>query len=599
MRGKLKNAGIRKKLVCYSYAIITPILMLISTCLFVRNYHRTMAEERELCQKDVENLSGNLDTLLDGMVEFGTYICINNDILAILSSDDAQALNRDSQLWVHEAPMRTLQDMIALSGQIKTLAIYPENGVNPYLRCADAAAYISSIEEIRQTACYRNAVEKRGKYSFVRVRKSASDFYQANRTDKLVLYREIYDRAKRERLGYLAIGASTEKYIQLCEKSLSADTAGIVVMNESGEELIRTGALPAEVYAFAYGKEPEGGGKGYEVYRCTSEKTGITVCEIVAREGVVERLDQIALVPAALLFGFLIGLYPILAIVSNIVSKPLKELGVAMKRFEKGDFEQKVAVTTGGEVGEVAAGFNQMVDAIKKLIDTNYVMTLQEKESELRALQAQINPHFLYNTLDALYWRATNEGNDEIAEDILSLSQLFRHVLGQGNAQTDIGNEKELLEEYLHIQKMRFSDHLDYEIHMEEAILSHMIPKLILQPFVENAVVHGFERDGGDCLIRVDGKREGEWIVFTVEDNGVGMSEEQLQDIWEVPDAKRYAGQRIGRYAIRNVKERLELLYGDGCTLRIESAVGRGTCVTIRIPWEDNNYREHVEEKRE
>ena len=208
------------------------------------------------------------------------------------------------------------------------------------------------------------------------------------------------------------------------------------------------------------------------------------------------------------------------------------------------------------------------------------------RKTELKALQAQINPHFLYNTLDALYWRATNEGNDEIAEDILSLSQLFRHVLGQGNAQTDIGNEKELLEEYLHIQKMRFSDHLDYEIHMEEAILSHMIPKLILQPFVENAVVHGFERDGGDCLIRVDGKREGEWIVFTVEDNGVGMSEEQLQDIWEVPDAKRYAGQRIGRYAIRNVKERLELLYGDGCTLRIESAVGRGTCVTIRIPWE-------------
>ena len=183
MRGKLKNAGIRKKLVCYSYAIITPILMLISICLFVRNYHRTMAEERELCQKDVENLSGNLDTLLDGMVEFGTYICINNDILAILSSDDAQALNRDSQLWVHEAPMRTLQDMIALSGQIKTLAIYPENGVNPYLRCADAAAYISSIEEIRQTACYRNAVEKRGKYSFVWVR---AIFTRRTAMDKIV-----------------------------------------------------------------------------------------------------------------------------------------------------------------------------------------------------------------------------------------------------------------------------------------------------------------------------------------------------------------------------------------------------------------------------
>ena len=509
MRGKLKNAGIRKKLVCYSYAIITPILMLISTCLFVRNYHRTMAEERELCQKDVENLSGNLDTLLDGMVEFGTYICINNDILAILSSDDAQALNRDSQLWVHEAPMRTLQDMIALSGQIKTLAIYPENGVNPYLRCADAAAYISSIEEIRQTACYRNAVEKRGKYSFVRVRKSASDFYQANRTDKIVLYREIYDRAKRERLGYLAIGASTEKYIQLCEKSLSADTAGIVVMNENGEELIRTGALPAEVYAFVYGKEPEDGGKGYEVYRCTSEKMGITVCEIVAREGVVERLDQIALAPAALLFGFLIGLYPILAIVSNIVSKPLKELGVAMKRFEKGDFEQKVAVTTGGEVGEVAAGFNQMVDAIKKLIDTNYVMTLQEKESELRALQAQINPHFLYNTLESITWMVEAKKNLDAVFMISELAKLLRISLSKGRTVIRISDEIQHSRSYMNIQKVRYKERFQIEFDIDEEINEYCTVKLIVQPILENAIYYGVgnmdEDDGGKITIR--GKR--------------------------------------------------------------------------------------------
>ena len=285
---------------------------------------------------------------------------------------------------------------------------------------------------------------------------------------------------------------------------------------------------------------------------------------------------------------------------SELFSAPVRQLADDMHRFEKNAenfvFEPMAGTT---EITTLSNSFEHMVVKIQKLMEQVRQEEITLRKTELKALQAQINPHFLYNTLDAMYWGATNEGNDEIAEDILSLSQLFRHVLGQGNAQTDIGNEKELLEEYLHIQKMRFSDHLDYEIHMEKAILSHMIPKLILQPFVENAVVHGFERDGGDCLIRVDGKRAGEWIVFTVEDNGVGMSEEQLQDICEVPDAMIYAGQRIGRYAIRNVKERLELLYGDGCTLRIESAVGRGTCVTIRIPWEDNNYREHVEVKRE
>lgn len=310
---------------------------------------------------------------------------------------------------------------------------------------------------------------------------------------------------------------------------------------------------------------------------------GVSSVQELITDGLQEVL-RISVISALFILAAMLMLSVLL---SQMLSKPIQNLVSAMRSFERdADNFSYEPVTGVREVQNLSVSFEHMVHRIQKLMATVRSEEINLRKTELKALQAQINPHFLYNTLDALYWRATNEGNDEIAEDILSLSQLFRHVLGQGNAQTDIGNEKELLEEYLHIQKMRFSDHLDYEIHMEEAILSHMIPKLILQPFVENAVVHGFERDGGDCLIRVDGKREGEWIVFTVEDNGVGMSEEQLQDIWEVPDAKRYAGQRIGRYAIRNVKERLELLYGDGCTLRIESAVGRGTCVTIRIPWE-------------
>lgn len=586
MRKRIRDASIRKKLVYYSYLIITPILLVISTCLFVNNYRKTAAAERELYQKNVENLSDGIDTMLNSVMELGTYICINNDILAILSFADAKTLNQDSQLWVHEAPMRTLQDMVALNGQIKTLAIYPENGVNPYLRCTDATAYISDVETIRETEAYQAALDKLGKISFDRVSKDGGDFYQANRTEKIVMYREIYDRAKKKRLGYLVIGAAAEKYIQLCENSLPVETAGIVVVNEEGNELIRIGEVEPELFEMAQKGGYPVEDKNYAIYCHNSEQTGITVYEMIPRKSIWEGLWSIAMAPAALLFGFLIGLYPILVLVSNIVSKPLKELCGAMKSFEQGDFEQKVEVNTADEVGEVAACFNQMVDAIRELIETNYVMTIREKESELNALQAQINPHFLYNTLDSLYWRATNEGNDEIAEDILALSQLFRLVLGQGSGIISIANERDLIERYLHIQKMRFSEQLDYEIRMEEEILEHQIPKLILQPFVENAVVHGFERAGEACLVRVEGKRCGDWLEFVVEDNGAGMSPEQIKSIWEVPDTKRYAGQRIGRYAIKNVKERLNLKYHAQFVLDIESAKGVGTRVTIRIPWE-------------
>jgi len=238
------------------------------------------------------------------------------------------------------------------------------------------------------------------------------------------------------------------------------------------------------------------------------------------------------------------------------------------------------------EVGEAAACFNQMVDDIKTLINNNYVITLKEKESELNALQAQINPHFLYNTLDSLYWQATNADNAEIAEDILALSQLFRLVLGQGKGIVTVSDERELIDNYLHIQKMRFQKRLDYEINMETEILEAYLPKLIIQPFVENAIVHGFEKAGEQCFISVTGRLKDERIVFCIKDNGVGMNQEQVDAIWNIEDSMRYASQRIGRYAIKNIRERLELKYHDDFRLAIDSLEGIGTTVTIEIPYE-------------
>ena len=587
-----KNFTIQKKLVYYSYLVITPILLFISLCLFWNNYRKDQKSQQEINQKNVENLSSSLDNLLNGVSEFGTYICINNEITQLLMAEDAKQYNTDSRLWIHNAPMSTLQDMIALSGQIKTLAIYPENGIKPYLRCTDAASYFGSMEEVKDTEIYQAAKQQKGKAIFRFVSKEGGETYQGNRSDKIVMYREIFDRAKSRPLGYLVIGASAEKYKELCSNSLPSKDAGILVVSGDGEVLISCGVMEDAMREQLLAKEGMHENKsGERIFCMTSAETGVTVYEVLPKAKMRENLIAIAADPLLLLIGFLTGLYPILVFLSELVSKPLKKVCIAMRNFKGGDFSQRVEVTTQDEVGEVAECFNEMVDDMKKLIDNNYVMALKEKESELNALQAQINPHFLYNTLDTLYWQATNEGNEQIAENILALSNLFRLVLGQGKGIVSIRNEADLLKQYLSIQKMRFFDNLDYEIDIEDAILEMEIPKLILQPFVENAVVHGFEKAGEDCTISVSGQREDGYIRFEITDNGVGMNEAQQKAIWNGEEDTQYKGQRIGRYAIRNVKERLELMYHGDAFLTILSQKGVGTSVIIEIPLQNDTKR--------
>jgi two-component system, sensor histidine kinase YesM len=594
---RIRRLSIRKKLIFYSYIIITPILLLISAILFVRNYNSTIKAENESYLQSTQNLTSGIDVLQKSIIEFATYICINNDISQILISDKPEEMNKDSLIWLHNAPMRIIQDMMALNGQIKTIAIYPENGVKPYLRCMDASAYLASMQQVRDTEIYKKAVEQKGKIIWKRVTKNKSDTYEANRTDKIVLYREIYDLAKKDKRGYLVIGASMNKFAELCENSLSSDREGIVVVSEEGSELIRSGMVNEDLLSKIVEEKATEALTGktsgfveytkFKVFYSKNEDTGTIIYRLVPREGLRTQLASIAFAPTVLLLGFLIGLFPILIFVSNIITKPLNKLCNAMELFKKGDFNQKVEVNTLDEVGEAAACFNQMVDDIKNLIDNNYVMALREKESELNALQAQINPHFLYNTLDSLYWQATDAQHYEIAEDIYALSQLFRLVLGQGKGIVTVKNEQDLIDRYLHIQKMRFAKRLDYEIKIEEEIEDAIIPKLILQPFIENAIVHGFEKTGEKCFISLVGKRRGKRIIFMIKDNGIGMSREQVKAILNVNDSERYASQRIGRYAIKNIRERLELKYHEKFKLLIYSKEGSGTTVIIELPYEN------------
>lgn len=594
IRERIRKMSIRRKLVFYSYAIITPILLLISVLLLAHNYRSAVLSEEERCIQNVQSISDSIGVVQKNIMEMGVYISINKEIKKILTVDEPEQLNRDVRFWQNRAPMEIVEDMVAIDGQIKTMAIYPENGVNPYFNCVDRSSYISDMEQVRGQEIYRLAVQEKGKFLWQRVGRQQTDTYQHNLNDKIVMYREIYDMARRNKLGYLVVGSSAEIFDEICSNALSGRQESVVVMSEYGAELVRCGSVEDEAVSQMLAEKFSGTASGeliqsstwknYSIYQCRDEETGTIVVKMARRVGWRDLSNTIIYAPLALLLGFLIGLYPVLVVVSDIVSKPLHTLSIAMENFKQGDFSQKVEVMTQDEVGEASACFNRMVDDIRELIDKNYVMALKERESELDVLQAQINPHFLYNTLDSLYWKAMESENEEIAEDILSLSQLFRLVLNRGNGIVTVQAEAELLERYLHIQKMRFGKRLEYEVSVDQAILKEEIPKLILQPFVENAIVHGFEKTDGNYTLRVTGVKKEAYMIFRITDTGVGMSEEQMAAIWDKEDTRKYASQRIGRYAIKNVKERLALVYRDDYALTIESRVGQGTTVTVSVP---------------
>ena len=600
IRKKIGDMNIRKKMIFYVYMILIPILLVICSLIASYRYSETRDEYDERQKSSVSTLATSLDIVQQDVNYLSLNMAINQDIRSILNASDVQSLNADSSLWVHEAPVQMIEEIVALKGYVKTLSLYPENGVIPYLRCMDSSSYISSLDQIRNSEVYRMAVACKGKGVWVRVEKGKGDIFQANSEEKLVLCREVFDLSKKKPLGFLTVSVSEEEVRGWCQNALQSEEEGIILLNHLGQEIGRYGSADEAALSYISERgllkyeEYHGSFEQKELFLYGMEDEGCYICKIVPQKTFWDFLWEIVYMPVVLLMGIVLGLFPVLLIVSNVISKPLINVCQAMERFGEGDFTQRVEIGTKDEVGQVASGFNEMVKVIEQLINKNYIMALKERESELAALQAQINPHFLYNALDSIYWQALDMEDEDTAESIYQLSQLFRLVLGKGEKLVTVEMEAELLKRYLEIQKLRFQQQMEFHLDIESEIMNEKIPKLILQPFVENAVVHGMQTLERICVIRISGRYAGEKIEFKISDTGVGMTEEQLKQIWEGESEKVYSAQKLGRYAIKNVRERLELGYGDAFHLEIKSQVGEGTVVTVTLPrktWEEELWQ--------
>ena len=271
--------------------------------------------------------------------------------------------------------------------------------------------------------------------------------------------------------------------------------------------------------------------------------------------------------------------------ISAALTDPILDLRQKMAQAESGNLEVRAESRNRDEIADLCHSFNVMIEKIKELLERNIQEQEELKRSELRTLQAQINPHFLYNTLDAIVWMTEANKKEEVVKITKTLSSFFRIVLSRGEEWIEIAEELEHVRSYLAIQKMRYRDILDYRLEVDEDVLGFKILKLTLQPLVENAIYHGIKAKRGGGTVRVGGHWEGgDRLRFEVCDDGAGMSGERLEQVRailgeEILEASRYNG-----YGLKNVNQRIKLYYGKQWGLSVESGAGAGTRVSLVIP---------------
>ena len=264
------------------------------------------------------------------------------------------------------------------------------------------------------------------------------------------------------------------------------------------------------------------------------------------------------------------------------ITMPITRISRVTNQVAKGNLSVRAAAESGAEARMLSDSLNAMIDKINELLDQVTTEQIRLRKAEFELLQAQINPHFLYNTLDTIVWLAEAGDQKRVVSMVGNLSDFFRTSLNQGKDIISIREELAHVRSYLEIQQVRYQDILRYEITVPEDLYEYKIPKITIQPLVENALYHGIKNKRGQGTITITGERSENGFVLYVRDNGIGMTQERLKEVRAGIQKLSYTGKEI--YGLYNVNERIRLNFGETYGIAIESTYGEGTCVSISLP---------------
>lgn len=590
------NLSIKYKLLIYFYIII----LIISLAFGFYSYTISANQVRErvsAANSDiVKQISNNITFLQKDTVDVSTYISISSGIQEVLAQDDKDSVPLPEKQIQNLSSFDFILNAIVSKDYISGMILYSNSGRPVYNEFTDGSNGINHLSALIKSGIYNKINEYDGKPYWFSIDKNDSLIFQNNANPKIAMGRVIKNLYNAEKVGYIILFINKKTIEDIYINNIHSPNESFFIINENHKLISNNGTKISDMDVKAIDSIVEKNllNTDYFPYRIHNENILITYSPIVSADwrifysvpmkNLVDKITSIKFFTILIIISAIIFTFPLILLISTYFTAPIKKLLTSMKRFERGNFDERVSFKYNDEIGILGTGYNKMVESINKLINTTYKLEIREKEAELSALQAQINPHFLYNTLNTIYYKAQKTKQYEIGDMIFQLSQFSRLALNSGRNWTTIDKEKELIYCYLSLQTMRFKDRIKFNLEIEDNLLNYYMPKLILQPFVENAVIHGISDRTEGGSITITGKLIDNNILFTIEDTGLGMSDELVNILNSANiNTKEYSSTK-GGYAVKNVTERLKLTFKDDYSILFKSVLGKGTSVELLIP---------------
>ena len=549
-----------KLAIFYSLFCFLPVMLLFLLSFLQM---RSIIDDKEKLnlQSYLQQSVSSMDRTLDGYNSLSDYIAFDRTLAEAFSMEYGTPYEQYEQLTQKVDPI--LRSSSYFHGGMQRITIYTDNGMVKH------DTTVAPVSEIEETDWYQKTLEHPGLNWFV------------NYPEKtLFSARKLAFSGAREGVNILYMDVDYQKLFTPYAETLISE-CGLYITDQEGKLVFEESRFSGknQNYDLTYSEfleQRDRGSADYTILCEQSNTTGWTVWlyqpvglagESMRPIGVMAGVTILICIFAAVLAYF---------ITSGMVSGRIERLTCLMQEVQEGSMDMQVGSDDRDEIGMLYRGFGSMMKRIRTLINEVYLGKITQKEAELKALQAQINPHFLYNTLSLINWKALAAGEEDISRMTLAMSTFYRTALNRGRNVLQVEAELSNTRAYLEIQSMLHDGDFDYEIEAQPEILQCESLNLILQPLVENAIHHGIEeKTDGRGKISVRGWKEDNCVWFMVEDNGVGM-EQKVADKILTMESKGYG--------VRNVDERIRLCYGEKYAMKVESVVGKGTKMTIHFP---------------
>ncbi len=601
MKDRFGNFRISTKIMVF-YSILLVFSVLSSSILYQKIYSGTMrAKVSNVAIQTLSSINSNIDSMIENSKNLSTVILSSDEVQQPLKGQGGGNTTPE----VRTSSVQDLDDRDIISVDLQS-----QRRVNAYIsKFIEAFPFISSIyiydnnnqrygidklplkrmkyDDITKADWYSDAVNAQGGYI---LRLNAGGIFEDTPDQTYIsLIREINDIYSQKPIGVLILNISEKSFVDSYKDIINKYDTDIMIMNGKGANIVNfTNPVSIDVKGMLNNTGNKNslvsrvGMKDYLISYLNVEKYDWSIISLMPFDEMSKESSIFSAIALLVIAVNSLLLFLGSIVVSRIITTPIKKMMLSMKDVEKGQFK-KVDIRAGNdEIGKLRDVYNIMISQIQNLINRVVEDQRMKRKAELDVLQAQIKPHFLYNTFDAISSLALSGRNDEAYRALKALGSYYRTSLSRGSEVITIGEELDVVKNYLTIQQLRYGSIFTASYDVDECVKKYKILKLILQPLVENALYHGIKLKGECGNIHIAAKYCGELIVLAIEDDGVGMSEELLNKILQ----GKYDDTKVS-YGLKGTIERLRIFYGVNDLVSIESTEYIGTKVVISIPVEN------------